>query len=137
MSRVLTWWPIGAVGVGALGFGGLSMQLGTAIDEVRTLNSDVVSVQERLVTLEETTSQLRLDAIGAKMRAGSDRVPRPRPIQKAKAEGEGTKAKAGKAKAGKAKAKAKAKAPGEGAAKVGKGKGKAKAKAKAKANGGG
>jgi len=129
MSRLLSWWPIAAVMVAVLGFVGLSIQLGTAIDEVRTLRTDVVALHEQVAALEETTSQLRLDAIGAQMRAGGDRVPRPRPIQKAKTEGDGTKAK----KAGKAKAKAAGEGAGLRAAKTGKSKGKAKGKAKAKA----
>src|SRR5262245_43570966 len=102
MSRLLTWWPVAAVVVAALGFLGLSIQLGHAIDEVRTLRSDLVGIHQRLVALEETTSQIRLDAIGAQARAGTERVPRPRPITKAPADGEG------KAKKGKGKAKAKA-----------------------------
>ena len=107
----------------ALGFLGLSIQLGTAIDEVRTLRADLVGVQQRLVALEQTTSQIRLDAIGAKARAGGDRVPRPRPITKAPAEGQ-TKAKKGKGKA-------KAEGAEAGATKAGKGKkGKGKSKSK-------
>jgi hypothetical protein len=122
----MSWWPFAVVVVAILGFVGLSMQLGTAIDEVRTLRTDVTALHQRLVALEETTSQLRLDAIGAKMRAGNERVPRPRPIQKAKTEGEGTKAK----KAGQAKAKAKAEGAEARAAKAGKAKGKSKGRGK-------
>jgi hypothetical protein len=126
-SRLRAWWPVAAVVVAALGIIGISMQLGTAIDEVRTLRSDIVGIHQRLVALEQTTSQIRLDAIGAKARAGGDRVPRPRPITKAPADGE-AKAK----KAGKAKAKAKAEGADVRAAKAGKGKkGKGKAKGKA------
>jgi hypothetical protein len=127
MSRLMSWWPVAAVVVAMLGFVGLSIQLGTAIDEVRTLRADVVGLHQRLVALEETTSQLRLDAIGAKARAGNERVPRPRPIAKAPADGEAKAKKAGKGKA--------AKADGEGAGlraaqagKTKKGKGKAKSK---------
>lgn len=126
VSRLLSFWPVAAVGVAALGFVGLSVQLGTAIDEVRTLRSDVGALHHQVAALEETARQLRLDAIGAKARAGADRVPRPRPITKAPEDGEG------KAKKGKGKAKAKADGAEPRAAKASKGKkGKGKAKGKA------
>ena len=132
-EQLRAWWPVAAVVVGAIGFLAIYLQLGTAIRETRSLEESVVSMHERLVALEETTSQLRLDAIGAQMRGGA-RPARLHPMPDADGQPGGTKA---KAKAGKAKAKAgKAKAarPEGGAAKVGKGKaGKAKrGKAKAK-----
>jgi hypothetical protein len=132
MERLRAWWPIAAVAVAVVGFVTLFVQQSTAIATTRELETSVVAMHGRLVALEQTTSQLRLDSIGSQMRGAAPRVPRPRPMPDADGQPGGTKAK-GKAKAGGTKAKAgKAKTQGaEGAAKAGKGKSK---RGKAKAN---